>query len=80
MSHLTRTYLSSLYDEYGELKVLDNIIRHRAKDSPPRPILGYPRTEDSVNDYKHFTSLELDNYIDGAARSFISGGLDSVCI
>lgn len=80
MSHLTQTYLSSLYDEYGELKVLDDIIRHRAKDSPPRPILGYPRTEQSVDDYEHFTGLELDNYIDGAVRIFISAGLDSVCI
>ncbi|KAK2607921.1 hypothetical protein N8I77_006562 [Diaporthe amygdali] len=75
MAHLTEAHLASLYDEYGELKVLDDIIRHRAGDHPPRPILGYPRSEEGVDDYELITGLDLDNYVDGAVRKFISMGL-----
>lgn len=50
MSHLSRERVERLYQEFGELKVLDDIIRHRAADDPQLPILGYPRLEHSVDD------------------------------
>lgn len=72
--------MQHLYDKFGDLKVLDDIIRHRAKDEPPVPILGYPRFDDSVDDYELFTGKQLDHFIDGAVEKLRSSGLEPVCI
>lgn len=60
MSHLSQEYVQRLYEEFGELKVLDDIIHHRAANNPPLPILGYSRHEQTVNDYELFTGKQLD--------------------
>ncbi|KAL8722184.1 MAG: hypothetical protein Q9225_001280 [Loekoesia sp. 1 TL-2023] len=74
MSHLSHKHVQHLYEEFGDLKVLDDIIRHRAADNPPVPILGYPRFEYSVDDYEVFTGRKLDEYIDTAAKRLIALG------
>lgn len=71
MSHLSQEHVQHLYDTFGELNVLDDVIRHRAADEPPVPILGYPRSEYSVNDYELFTGKQLDRFIDTAVKHFI---------
>ena len=38
MSHLSPEHVQHLYDTFGELKVLDDIVRHRVA---PVPVLGY---------------------------------------
>jgi acyl-CoA synthetase (AMP-forming)/AMP-acid ligase II len=79
MSHLSEEHAQSLYNEFGELKVLDDIIQHRAADDPPAPILAYPRTERSVADFEYFTGKDLDRLIDGAVKRMIVLGLEPVC-
>ncbi|RMJ25466.1 NRPS-like enzyme [Aspergillus sp. HF37] len=76
MSHLSEENAQSLYNEFGELKVLDDIIQHRAADDPPAPILAYPRTESSVDDFEYFTGKDLDRLIDGAVKRIIALGLE----
>jgi hypothetical protein len=78
MSHLSQEYVQHLYDTFGELKVLDDIIRHRAADNPQVAILGYPRFEHSPDDYERFTGRQLDQFIDAAAKQFISSGFRPV--
>lgn len=78
MAHLTEEHVHELYDTFGELRVLDDIIRYRAADDPPAPILGYPKSEDTVNEYEHFTGKELDRFVDGAVKYFLESGLKSV--
>lgn len=78
MAHLSQECIQSLYDEFGELKVLDDIIRHRAADDVQVPILGYPRFEDSVDDYELFTGKQLDRFIDLAIEKLVSSGLKPV--
>lgn len=78
MSHLSQEHVQHLYDTFGELKVLDDVIRHRAADDPPVPILGYPRSEYSVDDYELFTGKQLDQFIDTAVKYFISLGFKPV--
>lgn len=78
MAHLSYERVQQLYTEFGDLKVLDDVIRHRAADDPPVPILGYPRLEQSVDDYELFTGKTLDRYIDAAVRYFISSGFEPV--
>ncbi|TAQ86891.1 hypothetical protein B7494_g4802 [Chlorociboria aeruginascens] len=75
MAHLTPEYVQHLYEKFGELRVLDDIIRHRAADNPPAPILGYPKSDDSVNEYESFTGHQLDQFVDQAAKYYLESGL-----
>ncbi|KAI1773294.1 acetyl-CoA synthetase-like protein [Hypoxylon cercidicola] len=74
MAHLTENHVQELYKTFGELKVLDDIIRHRAADSPPAPIFGYPRNE-NLNDYEKFTGKQINQFIDSAVKNFLRLGL-----
>ncbi|PYI03850.1 acetyl-CoA synthetase-like protein [Aspergillus sclerotiicarbonarius CBS 121057] len=76
MAHLSPRHVQHLYNQFGDLKVLDDIIRHRAADEPPVPILAYPRTPSSVADYEYFTGRDLDRLIDGAVSRYIALGLE----
>ena len=78
MSHLSHERVRRLYEEFGDLKVLDDIICHRAADDPPVPILGYPRFQHSVDDYELFTGKQLDLFVDAAAKHYLSSGFESV--
>ncbi|EEA26739.1 hypothetical protein EYB25_002224 [Talaromyces marneffei] len=75
MSHLTKEYIQHLYETFGELRVLDDIIQHRATDNPPTPILGYPRNEDNVDEYEFFTGKQLHQLVDGAVKYYLKSGL-----
>lgn len=78
MAHLTKEHVQELYDTFGELRVLDDIVRYRAADDPLAPILGYPKSEDTVNEYEKFTGKELDQFVDGAVKNFLESGLKPV--
>ena len=78
MAHLTEEHVQELYDTFGELRMLDDIIRYRAADDPPAPILGYPKSEDTVNEYENFTGKELDQFVDGAVKYFLESDLKPV--
>ncbi|EJT68472.1 hypothetical protein GGTG_13948 [Gaeumannomyces tritici R3-111a-1] len=77
MPRMTEEHIRRLYDEYGELKMLDDIIRHRGADDPPVPILGYPRPG-TVDDYETFTGKQLDCFVDAAAKLFMARGMEPV--
>lgn len=77
MSHLSEDHVQCLYKKFGDLKVLDDIIRHRAADNPPAPILAYPRSK-TVADFEYFTGIELDNFVDVAAKKYLALGLNPV--
>ncbi|KAF2836216.1 acetyl-CoA synthetase-like protein [Patellaria atrata CBS 101060] len=76
MAHLSQERVQQLYDAFGELKVLDDIVRHRSTDNPPTPILGYPRFENSVDDYERFTGKQLDEFIDATVKVYLASGLE----
>lgn len=78
MAHLTKEHVHELYDTFGELRVLDDILHYRAADDPPVPILGYPKSEDTVSEYESFTGKELDQLVDGAVKHFLESGLKPV--
>lgn len=78
MAHLTKEHVQELYNTFGELRVLDDIIHYRAADDPLSPILGYPKSEDTVNEYEKLTGKELDQFVDGAVKYFLESGLKPV--
>ena len=80
MAHLSQEHVQHLYDTFGELKVLDDIVRHRAADVPAVPIIGYPRSEDSVSDYERFTGKDLDGFVNAACIRFLSLGFKAVSV
>lgn len=80
MAHLSQEYVQHLYETFGELKVLDDVIRHRAADELSLPIIGYPRHERSVDDYELFTARQLDQFIDAAVKYFMSNGFCPVAL
>jgi hypothetical protein len=79
MAHLTQEHVQHLYDTFGDLKVLDDVIQHRAADSPPAPILGYPKG-DSADAYEKFTGRQLDGFVDGAVKYLLASGLEAVSL
>lgn len=78
MAHVSQEYIQKLYDELGDLKVLDDIVRHRAADKVQVPILGYPKSESSVSDYELFTGQQLDSFIDATVKYLLASGLKAV--
>jgi acyl-CoA synthetase (AMP-forming)/AMP-acid ligase II len=79
MAHLTQEHVQHLYNTFGDLKVLDDVIQHRAADSPPAPILGYPKGH-TADRFERFTGQQLDVFIDGAAKYFLALGLEAVSL
>jgi hypothetical protein len=80
MAHLTPEHIQNLYEKYGEIKVLDDVIRNRALDSPPSHILGYPKFGNSVDEYETFTGKDIDQFVNEAVEYFIASGLEPVSI
>jgi len=78
MSHLTKEKVLELYNTFGELKILDDIIRHRAADNPPAPIFGYPKSEDDPHVYEKYTGQQIDKFVDGAVKYYLKSGLKTV--
>lgn len=58
--------------------MLDDVIRYRAADDPPAPILGYPKSEDTVIEYENLTGKEIDHFVDGAVKYFLELSLRPV--
>lgn len=77
MAHFTQDHVRHLYDTFGELKVLDDIIQYRATDDPPTRILGYPRAG-TADDYETFTGHQLNGFIDAAAKHLHDSGIRHV--
>lgn len=78
MAHLSTAYIQQLKDDFGELTVLDDLIRARAADELQVPILAYPRFEHVVDDYEEFTGKELDRFIDQAVKHLMRSGIQPV--
>lgn len=57
---------------------VDDLIRLRASEADQVPILGYPKTERGLSDYERFTALELDRFVDSAAKKLMAMGLAPV--
>ncbi len=58
--------------------ILDDLIRARALDDEQVPLLSYPKSERGLTDYEHFCGKDLNNFIDCAAKYYISMGLKPV--
>ena len=64
----------------SELYTIDNLLRARAEVESSPPFLAYPRTRQGLKDYEIFSTLDLHNLVDGAAKCLIKRGFaPAVC-
>lgn len=63
--------------EFGEMLVLDDVVRLRAADAVQLPILAYPRLG-TTNDFETHTGKQLDGFVDGACKAYLRLGLAAV--
>ncbi|KAJ5613372.1 hypothetical protein N7510_006566 [Penicillium lagena] len=78
--HIAQANSSSATDDliqqFGQLHVLDDLIRLRAADMVQHPILAYPcsKTDSPTAIYEYYTGRDLDNMIDQAVTCLMNDG------
>ncbi|KAJ5630895.1 AMP-dependent synthetase/ligase [Penicillium longicatenatum] len=63
-----------LTEKFGQLHVLDDLIRLRAADSVQYPILAYPSSDSHAALYNYYTGEQLDEMIDQAVSTLMEDG------
>ncbi|KAJ5280703.1 AMP-dependent synthetase/ligase [Penicillium angulare] len=63
-----------LVQKFGQLNILDDLIRLRAADAIQYPILAYPSSGDNASFYESYTGQDLDELIDQTAVTLIDHG------
>ncbi|KAJ5179953.1 hypothetical protein N7492_003163 [Penicillium capsulatum] len=63
-----------LVQEFGQLHVLDDLIRVRAADVIQHPILAYPDSEKDAGSYAYYTGQDLDEMIDQTVAVLMKDG------
>ncbi|KAJ5777624.1 AMP-dependent synthetase/ligase [Penicillium odoratum] len=71
----TSSHISdSLTEKFGQLHVLDDLIRLRAADVVQHPILAYPSSDSDAASYNYYTGQQLDEMIDQAVTKLMEEG------
>ncbi|KAJ5108161.1 hypothetical protein N7456_004836 [Penicillium angulare] len=60
--------------KFGQLNILDDLIRLRAADAVQHPILAYPSSGDHTAFYESYTGQDLDELIDQTVVTLIDHG------
>lgn len=67
-----------LVREFGQLQVLDDLIRLRAADIVQHPILAYPRLANHAASYDYYSGQVLNGMINQAATMLMDFGFRTV--
>lgn len=65
-------------EDLGEIILIDDLFRLRAKDKVQKPLIAFPKSESSVSDFEYFTGRDLDRFVEHAARHYLGLGLKLV--
>ncbi|KAJ5627262.1 hypothetical protein N7528_004689 [Penicillium herquei] len=66
--------IDPLVQKFGQLNVLDDLIRLRAADVIQYPILAYPTSQNDATSYDYYTGQDLDEMIDQRVSTLIEDG------
>ncbi|KAJ6019415.1 hypothetical protein N7522_001482 [Penicillium canescens] len=66
-----------LVQEYGQIQVLDDLIRLRAADLVQHPILAYPRSAGHAASYDYYSGQDLNTMINQAATMLMDLGFQT---
>lgn len=69
-----------LIEKFGQLHVLDDLIRLRVADFIQYPILAYPESEKDAASYTYYTGRDLDTMIDQTVTVLMNDGFQPVRI
>lgn len=72
------TATDPLIENFGQLNVLDDLIRLRAADHVQHPILAYPSSEKDAASYTYYTGRDLDGMIDDVVAVLVEYGFPPV--
>lgn len=64
--------------DLGELVLIDDVFKARAKDKVQRPSIAFPKSERGAGDFEFFTGQDLDRIIEHAARYYTNARLTVV--
>jgi hypothetical protein len=67
-----------LIQKFGQLHVLDDLIRHRAADFVQQPILAYPNSAQDAASYSYYTGQDIDQMVDQIASGLMASGFQPV--
>lgn len=67
-----------LTEKFGQLHVLDDLIRLRAADTIQCPILAYPSSDSDAALYNYYTGEQLDEMIDQVVSTLMEDGFKPV--
>lgn len=65
-------------EDLGEFILIDDLFRARAKYKVQKPLIAFPKSEQSVSDFEYFTARDLDRFVEHAARHYLGLGLKLV--
>ncbi|OCK78011.1 acetyl-CoA synthetase-like protein [Lepidopterella palustris CBS 459.81] len=57
---------------------IDDLVRHRAQDDSPAPLVAFPRSKHDASEWEVFTGRHIDRFTDGAAKYMRESGLEQV--
>ncbi|KAJ5720661.1 AMP-dependent synthetase/ligase [Penicillium malachiteum] len=66
--------IDPLVQKFGQLNVLDDLIRLRAADVIQYPILAYPTSKNDATNYDYYSGQDLDEMIDQRVSTLIEDG------
>jgi hypothetical protein len=72
------TVTDPVIEKFGQLHVLDDLIRLRAADYHQHPILAYPSSEKDAASYNYYTGRDLDDMIDQVVTVLVDSGFPPV--
>lgn len=64
--------------DLGDLVLLDDVFKARAKDKVQTPLIAFPKSERGAGDFEFFTGQDLDRIIEHAARHYMNTKLKVV--
>lgn len=68
-----------LIQKFGQLHVLDDLIRLRAADAIQDPILAYPNSDKDAASYSYYTGQDLDEMINQTLAVLLNRRFQPVC-
>lgn len=65
-------------DDGSPVFTLDDLVRTRGLDKQQTPLVAFPRTRNSLDDFEPVDGRTLNRFVNGAAEGIVKKGLEQV--
>jgi hypothetical protein len=66
------------FDDNDLPYTIDDVLLKRLQSIPDEPLVGYPKSPSAMNNYRYYTSRELDFFTNGATVALSAAGIRRV--